>query len=44
MAKKKQQTEINIPDCQHCPHLEECLPFNNTKFENKNCIFTTVKI
>lgn len=44
MAKKKLTKTIQVPDCQHCELLLECLPLGGSlKFENKNCIFIEEK-
>ena len=34
--RKKQN--IEIPDCQHCEHLEECLPWNGVE-KTFECVY-----
>lgn len=30
----RKQQNIDVPDCQHCEHFEECLPLgNNSDFQ-----------
>lgn len=36
--RKKQN--IEIPDCQHCEHLEECLPWNCVDSFEMSCKMT----